>query len=84
MNDQQWNDYASLFLQEWKSSDINDQLLGVVGDKLLASVIAFHFGKDALHWLDRPVDALGGRKPRECLSTTNGIKDLKEILMRMH
>jgi uncharacterized protein (DUF2384 family) len=59
------------------------KLLALIGDNGLVKAIYFHLGNTAISWLDKPVPALGHKKPRECLQSRDGIALLKETLMRM-
>lgn len=36
-----------------------------------------------LRWLDRPVPALGGKRPADCLATPEGRALLETLIMRM-
>lgn len=84
MNNDHWESYASLFLEEFDDTEENRALVSIVGDDKLAAVIKFHLGGDCINWLDRKVDALGGLTPRQCLNTESGKMQLKEVLMRFH
>ncbi|SHO59245.1 antitoxin Xre/MbcA/ParS toxin-binding domain-containing protein [Vibrio quintilis] len=84
MNNEHWENYSDLFLDEFDDTEEHRVLEKIVGDKKIAAVIKFHLGSDSQNWLDRRVDALDGLTPRECLSTESGKVKLQEVLMRFH
>lgn len=49
----------------------------------IAKVIFAKLGDGGLDWIDRKIPALDNLSPKDCLNTSNGIKRLKEGLLRM-
>lgn len=49
----------------------------------IAKVIFAKLGDRGLDWIDRKIPALDNLSPKECLNTSDGIKRLKEGLLRM-
>ncbi len=70
-------------MEEYEETPTIKSLTSEVNDKSIAAVVEFHYGENAFNWLDKNIDALNGRTPRECLSTHDGINDLKEMLMKV-
>ncbi|WP_250465115.1 MbcA/ParS/Xre antitoxin family protein [Microbulbifer litoralis] len=84
LNQKYWENYSKLFLEDFEESTENKELIDMVGDKEIAAVIKFHIGSNYRNWLESRVDALGGKTPRECLSSKEGADELKEMLMKIH
>lgn len=83
MKNTQWENYVDAMPDVDASDPVVRKLLALIGDKEFVKVIYFHLGNTAISWLDKPVPALGHKKPRECLQNQDGIVLLKETLMRM-
>ncbi|WP_343565690.1 hypothetical protein [Sphingobacterium sp.] len=49
----------------------------------IAKVIFAKLREGGLDWIDRKIPALDNLSPKECLNTSDGIKRLKEGLLRM-
>jgi hypothetical protein len=76
--------FSASFEDVWASfPDKDDLLRSVEGNIELARPIAFHLGLRYSQWLESEVAALGGKTPKQCLSTGAGINRLKTCLMRM-
>lgn len=78
-----WDDYAEIFLSDFDNSQENKELENSVGDKKLAAVIKFHLGSRYREWLHTNIPALGGKTPCECLASEDGIKQLRKMLMKI-
>ncbi|WKT59702.1 MbcA/ParS/Xre antitoxin family protein [Microbulbifer thermotolerans] len=78
-----WEDYANIFLDDFEDSEENKELENIVGDKKIAAAIKFHIGSHYKEWLHSNIDALNGKKPVECIESEEGIKQLKEMLMKI-
>lgn len=80
--DARWEAFASMFEGEGKKCEAQSELFERV-DEPTANVICAAFGTHALEWLRKPVPALDGKTPEECLQTPEGRRRLRTMLMRM-
>jgi hypothetical protein len=78
-----WQGLVRAHAENWPSCDFQDALLKHLhGNIEIAKVIYSHVGDDALNWIDRPIPALDGLTPIQCLIEGKK-KRLQEMLMRM-
>lgn len=74
---------ARLLESDWVDNEFTADLLHKVGgDRRLAIVIYGTLFSDAIDWLARPIPALEGATPLNALKTEQGIRRVKECLMR--
>jgi hypothetical protein len=82
--DRAWEAFAQATCPEWVSCGVQEELVATLaGDRALASAVHWRLQGSALDWLDKPIPALQGARPRDCLTTTQGILALRTLLMRM-
>jgi len=75
---------VSAYESEWEKCTFKEELLAAVnGNASIAMVTYGRLRGNALKWLVGGVPALDGLSPKECIKTENGLKRLKECLLRM-
>jgi hypothetical protein len=75
---------ARAYADEWEKCNFKEELTAACnGDVAIAIVVFGHLSAHALTWLEDKVPALDGLTPKECMKTENGLKRLKECLLRM-
>ncbi len=82
--DAAWEAYAATWAAQWPECGFKDTLLRAVhSDLLLAQTVYGVVGDSALTWLQEPVPALGRSTPAFCLMTPQGLRAVRECLMRV-
>jgi Protein of unknown function (DUF2384) len=82
--DEAWRKFSDCFDEEWQKCAFHDEVLLLVkGDLEIAKVVYGTFLKDYGQWLIKPIPALSGNTPVECLNSEDRKRWLKTILMRM-
>lgn len=76
------NDFVDVHRREMKATATPSSLIdNLSGQEDLATVIA-SLVPDPEAWIHRPVPALDGLSPLECLDTSSGVTRLRVCLMR--
>ncbi len=82
--DKAWKDFLQVAHAEWETCNVQEEHLAALsGDQELASEVNWRLQASAISWLDTPVPALQGTRPKDCITTARGVLALREILLRM-
>ena len=81
--DRAWEECVKALSGEWPKCTFKEDLVAALnGDLGLAVTIFFHLQDAALDWVDQKIPALDGETPRACVQTVQGVRRLKEAMMR--
>ncbi len=84
MTTDEWKAFIDVLRDLWRDNEVTRQLLVEVGDVELAIGIYGGFGDNSINWLHSGYLPALGMRPRETLSSDEGVAKLKDFLMHVH
>ena len=82
--DAAWNAFVEVMSSEWDSCEFKEELVRRLDGHLdIAKVVHAIVLEHSLSWLTKASPALDGSRPVDCLTTLDGIRRLKSMLMRI-
>ena len=76
-----WDNFVEALRPQWDSNAITKELLLIIQDEGLSIAVWACLRSQSVSWLDQKVPAIGNRKPRELLHSSEGKEELKWVLM---
>jgi len=79
-----WDNIVNWAEIYWSETESQKLLLRDLDNRSdIAKVVFAKLGDESLDWIGRKIPALDNLSPKDCLNTPEGIKRLKEGLLRM-